>query len=75
MASVLTCPRCGNGEVHPRHKHLALIRGRKVCDDAGNWWSQCLVCAGYYYPNSLVLVPKSVQVHYANAGKGWFKSA
>jgi hypothetical protein len=44
------CPTCGAGEMHPDGEHI-LIRGFKVCDDDGYWWSQCLVCAGYYSPD------------------------
>lgn len=48
------CPNCGADETHPHdadkgimEKRL-LIRGFKVCDEKGHWWSQCLVCSGYY---------------------------
>jgi hypothetical protein len=41
------CPRCHNGEMHPNGKNL-LIRGYKICDEKGRWWSQCLFCSGYY---------------------------
>jgi hypothetical protein len=41
------CPKCGAGEMHPNGQWL-LVRGFKVCDKGGYWWSQCLVCAGYY---------------------------
>lgn len=47
------CPNCGAEEVHP-HDHdkpiierRVLIRGYKI-EHNGHWWSQCLVCAGYY---------------------------
>lgn len=42
----VVCPNCGAGEMHPNGDML-LIRGFKVHMD-GHWWSQCLVCAGYY---------------------------
>jgi hypothetical protein len=41
------CPNCGAREMHPDGK-LLLIRGFKVSDKEGRWYSQCLVCAGYY---------------------------
>jgi hypothetical protein len=44
--SAVRCPRCGATEMHPNGRWL-LIRGFKV-HDRGRWWSQCLVCAGYY---------------------------
>lgn len=53
----VTCPNCGAGETHPADAHLPsyeqrlLIRGYKVCDEKGHWWSQCLVCSGYYDEN------------------------
>ena len=43
---VVQCPNCGSGEMHPTKDQL-LVRALKVHDKAG-WWSQCLVCAGYY---------------------------
>lgn len=63
--SSVTCPNCGAEEMHPNGK-VVLIRGFKVCDDNGHWWSQCLVCAGYYDKNL---------VYNNDAGdreKGWF---
>jgi hypothetical protein len=48
--SNVTCPKCGAGEMHPDGDKL-LIRAFKVCHDDGHWWSQCLVCAGYYNPD------------------------
>jgi hypothetical protein len=60
------CPKCGAGEMHPDGKHV-LIRGFKVCDDKGYWWSQCLICAGAYDEN---LVP--VKNWNTSSGKGWF---
>ena len=42
----LQCPTCGAPEMHSEnHIH---VRGHKVCDQLGEWWSQCLVCSGYY---------------------------
>jgi hypothetical protein len=40
------CPKCGAEEMHP-NKAWVLIRGFKV-HHSGKWWSQCLVCAGFY---------------------------
>jgi hypothetical protein len=65
------CPVCGAPEVHPAdegkpimEKRL-LVRGFKVyCDD--HWWSQCLVCSGFYN-DYLVETPAN---HDEN--KGWF---
>lgn len=48
VTSGLTCPKCGAQECHPTDKDKILIRGFKVGDASGYWWSQCLVCAGYY---------------------------
>lgn len=45
----LQCPTCGATEMHPTKNQL-LIRAFKVNDGQG-WWSQCLVCAGYYDEN------------------------
>lgn len=47
------CPKCGAGEMHPDGDKL-LIRAFKVGDANGYWWSQCLVCAGYYNPDLTV---------------------
>lgn len=60
----LVCPECGAQEMHPNGE-VVLIRGFKVLD-GGHWWSQCLVCAGYYdkdlnYDNDA-----------GNAEAGWF---
>lgn len=47
------CPTCGNGEIHPADtgkpvlERRWLLRPNKV-HDGKCWWSQCLVCAGYY---------------------------
>lgn len=68
-----TCPHCGNGETHPNDtdkpifERRLLIRGFKVCDDKGYWWSQCLVCAGYYNPATLEETPELF-----DRAKGWF---
>ena len=61
----LRCPRCGAQEVHPTLPDSVLIRGFKV-HHAGHWWSQCLVCAGYYDAN-LVSTPATY-----DPKKGWF---
>jgi hypothetical protein len=63
----LRCPRCHNGEEHPHSKEMILIRGFKVCDKRGRWWSQCLVCSGYYNPLTLAVTPDS-----HNPEEGWF---
>jgi hypothetical protein len=42
----LQCPKCKHFEVHPNGKQL-LIRAYKVYS-GDKWWSQCLVCSGYY---------------------------
>lgn len=60
----LTCPKCGAVEMHPNGKWL-LIRGFKV-HTRGRWWSQCLVCAGYYDAN---LQPIDLM---AKPDGGWF---
>jgi hypothetical protein len=49
VVSEVRCPKCGAGEMHPDGDKL-LIRGFKVYADR-HWWSQCLVCAGYYDEN------------------------
>jgi predicted nucleic-acid-binding Zn-ribbon protein len=46
MNNELKCPHCGAEELHPT-KYMLLIRGYKV-KHSGYWWSQCLVCAGFY---------------------------
>ena len=40
------CPKCDAPEMHP-DQNVLLIRGYKIFED-DVWWSQCLVCAGYY---------------------------
>lgn len=62
----IKCPRCGNGEMHPR-EHKLLIRGYKVHDSKG-WCSQCLVCAGYYDKN-LNYIPNPIN---PPAHAGWY---
>jgi hypothetical protein len=69
----LRCPTCGCGEIHPATKML-LIRGFKIHSN-GHWWSQCLVCCGYY-DQDLNLTPNA-ETNYRNnidgmANKGWF---
>ena len=61
----VTCPTCKAGEMHPDGDKL-LIRGFKVYDE-GHWWSQCLVCAGYYDDD---LVWKGNDA--GDSEKGWF---
>ena len=68
----VACPRCGAGEMHPADigkplsEQRLLIRGFKVSDAKGHWWSQCLVCAGYY-DKALNETPKNFTRH-----QGWF---
>lgn len=51
------CPRCGAGEIHPADinkpvlERRVLIRGFKVSDEHGRWWSECLVCSNFYDEN------------------------
>lgn len=68
----ITCPRCGAGELvnpdAPITEWHWQIRPNKVCDDKG-WWSQCLVCAGYYDK------PGGTYTHEnGDPKKGWFRS-
>ena len=60
------CPTCGCGEMHPTLKDRVLIRGFKVYSQ-GHWWSQCLVCSGYY-DSALNETPSNW-----DRKKGWFK--
>lgn len=53
----LICPTCGAEEMHPDGDKI-LIRGFKIGDDSGYWWSQCLVCAGYYTKDLKVIDEK-----------------
>lgn len=68
----LTCPTCGCGETHPHDAHIEksyerrlTIRAFKVETD-GHWWSQCLVCSGYY-DKDLNETPDNW-----DRNKGWF---
>lgn len=62
----LTCPLCGASECHPSEGGRVLIRGFKVDN-----LSQCMVCAGYYDPDTLVV--RSVRERPAGwEDKGWF---
>jgi hypothetical protein len=63
VVAEVKCPTCGAEEMHPDGKHV-LIRGFKV-ETNGHWWSQCLVCAGFYDKN---LVPVAT----GDKQKGWF---
>ncbi len=48
VVDALRCPKCGAPESHPNGKHV-LIRAFKVdMNDGHGWYSQCLVCSGYY---------------------------
>lgn len=35
----------------PAHQRRVLIRGFKVSDEHGRWWSECLVCSNFYDEN------------------------
>jgi len=69
--STVQCPKCGAEEMHPDGEKL-LIRGFKV-HDAGHWWSQCLVCAGYYNADLTVkpIGKDGLNPDYDHE-KGWF---
>lgn len=62
----VVCPKCGAAEMHPNGE-WCLIRSFKV-HDGRRWWSQCLVCAGYYDKE---LQPAAVW----DRKKGWFSEA
>ena len=68
MFTVVTvkCPKCGAEECHPTQP-VVLIRGCKHRDEQGNWWSQCLVCAGGYSKDLSVFTEAN-----HNPSKGWF---
>lgn len=55
IVSEITCPKCGSEECGETSegREVLLIRGLKVMDDNGYWWSKCLVCSGNYpdFPN------------------------
>jgi hypothetical protein len=68
--SDLVCPKCGSPEMHPNGKWL-LIRGYKIQHEGSHWWSQCLVCAGYYDKN-LVPIPDAENRREVWGNKGWF---
>lgn len=53
------CPTCGVGP------SMVAIRGFKVFMQ-GKWWSQCLVCAGYY-DKDFNLTPQAFE-----KDRGWF---
>lgn len=61
----ITCPHCDATEMHPDGDKL-LIRAFKVEMGDGHWWSQCLVCAGYY-DSDLKETPDNF-----DRDKGWF---
>ena len=67
ITNILSCPRCGHEENHPTFRDAVLIRGHKVYRNG--WWSQCLVCSGYYDPVTL-----RVTEHNHNPKTGWFQS-
>lgn len=71
-AGELRCPKCGATEMHPDGDKL-LIRGYKVEMGDGYWWSQCLVCAGYYaqgLKNGKPIYRETPEKF--NDEKGWF---
>lgn len=45
----MNCPKCGSPEIHPDGRKL-IIHGYRITNEVGEWWSQCLVCAGFYEP-------------------------
>jgi hypothetical protein len=65
------CPKCGAGELNPKTAHLppldreVLIRAFKAQDDSGHWWSQCLVCAGFFDKDGN-------ELQGGDKEKGWF---
>lgn len=65
------CPKCGAEETHPEDagkpilERRLLIRGFKVYHD-NHWWSQCLVCSGFY-DKDLNSTPEN-----NDGDKGWF---
>lgn len=67
----LQCPTCGAGELHPADADKPigekrwLLRPFKVGDEHG-WWSQCLVCSGFYDKD----LNEQPEKH--DASKGWF---
>lgn len=66
----LCCPECTAPESHPREEGKILIRAFKVSDKEGRWWSQCLVCSGFYKDlKTLELQPEK-----HDKDKGWFCS-
>ena len=60
------CPTCNAPEKHPYDSNSILVRGYKFTDEHGHW-SQCLVCSGFYNPDTL---EPNAENH--NRGKGWF---
>jgi hypothetical protein len=63
----LVCPTCGVSECHPFKESKICIRGYKVDN-----FSQCLVCAGYYDPWTLEIIPKE-QRRKSIEAYGWFE--
>lgn len=68
------CPKCGAPEDHPNQPGKVLIRGYKMSDQWGRWFSQCLVCAsttgpgGYNDDLTAWLGPLTEE----QAHQGWF---
>ena len=60
------CPRCSVGEHHPNLEGHVLIRVR-ILEDEGHWYSQCLVCAGWWN-EKLQPTPGRYE-----ESKGWFE--
>lgn len=66
-STMLKCPKCGAVEEHPTDRDKIVIRGFKIADTSGYWWSQCLRCSGYY---SQDLKTHDEKNH--DKEKGWF---
>ena len=62
----IICPSCKSGEMHPTRNGKILIRVWKVQDEEQKWWSQCLVCSGFYDEN----LNETPDKH--DPEKGWF---
>jgi hypothetical protein len=79
------CPYCGASESHPTDTidgtplFMVLVRGYKVCDENGDCWSQCLVCASAEkgarggYDKHLVWHNPFKPAEHKTARAGWFK--
>ena len=71
----LQCPVHHVPEVNPETGRL-FIRGYKVYD--GSWWSQCLICSGFYELQDVIgyhdkqVVIETPEKH--DVTKGWFRT-